>query len=815
MTSTMTDTFDTHMTDPGDIDISMYTGTAATDSWLPVEASMSDDAYAADAVTFHYDQEGIEIEMGDDDEPITEYEMADEGQVYDGPEIQDVEVYDISQVPSPLLVDDHDIIATAQPHVEDAEIMHIPSSEGPAPDPLLELHATVLEAPAVSKVIATVNPILSGDTTDPTVVVNYDSAVYHSDPTSAGETHLAETILASFEGGLPEAEPSSTICGHYKLAETTAQADVSSEQIVEHESHPQYDPSAQPEFAQYGNPTTQDLVGAEDHHIPADLLEESAATEGLDGNDPHEISDGVYIDPPPAVLLSLPPSAEFGECCLFNLPPSSSRQSPSSSAQPDTGDAPRLLLQERPTLYYEPLSAVFAALRQEEGIQSLHGFAEAELVLDAYDLQLSIPEDNIYTHEVTLHELNVIHDGSDLGGPLRLRLKVFTPRFVARYNMLRDQISRLNFVEDGERRPEVAPPEQHEQKYVEHEAPQADESGEQGHCEDDAAQETRLERQEQHTDATASEAGEAVPTDDATQDHVEVEIHEEISGEGGEGGERLSEGDHVRSGGGVVTGVEPAFQAAQLEAAEVQVEVAEEDVDADGEYDESGTFDADEVHERAAVEEGGDYTEHAEFPDDEDEFGEDLPVEVGGETKDTAYPHIGAADDAPELPQDENDFERDVPVGVVGQHEEHQFDDTGLHTNPYTDVHGHSNSVEASETGVEDPLRPMSETFTEEDALNNLETDNIGHDETTALTEEAEDSGLDDNWGEVDTLSSHENTNPEEHADPLSRKSSTTTLASGISKRAYEEVDLDDFDDDDDFFDTAASSPSAKRLRTE
>lgn len=142
-----------------------------------------------------------------------------------------------------------------------------------------------------------------------------------------------------------------------------------------------------------------------------------------------------------------------------------------------------------------------------------------------------------------------------------------------------------------------------------------------------------------------------------------MDTYEEISGEGGE---RLSEGDHVRSG-GVVTGVEPGFQAAQLEAAEE--EVADEDADADGEYDESGTFDADEVHEHVAVEEGGDYTEHAEFPDDEDEFGQDLPVEVGGETKDAAYPHIGAADDTPELPQDENDFERDVPVGVVGQHE--------------------------------------------------------------------------------------------------------------------------------------------------
>ncbi len=197
---------------------------------------------------------------------------------------------------------------------------------------------------------------------------------------------------------------------------------------------------------------------------------------------------------------------------------------------------------------------------------------------------------------------------------------------------------------------------------MKHEAQEADEGVEQGHYEDDVAQESHVELHDEHSDGIALEATEAIATDHAAQGQVEVEIrHEETSGEG------LPEGDRVRSGAGVVTGVDPAFQAAQLEAA--GEEVAEGDADADGEYEESATFDADEVHERATVEDGGDYTEHAEFPDDEDEFGEDLPEDVGGDTKDAAYPHIGAIDDTPELPQDENDFEHEVPVGVVGQHE--------------------------------------------------------------------------------------------------------------------------------------------------
>lgn len=52
-------------------------------------------------------------------------------------------------------------------------------------------------------------------------------------------------------------------------------------------------------------------------------------------------------------------------------------------------------------------------------------------------------------HEVTLHELNVLHDGADLSGPLRLRLYARSPRFITRYHALRDQISRLELgVED-------------------------------------------------------------------------------------------------------------------------------------------------------------------------------------------------------------------------------------------------------------------------------------------------------------------------------------------------------------------------------
>ena len=52
-------------------------------------------------------------------------------------------------------------------------------------------------------------------------------------------------------------------------------------------------------------------------------------------------------------------------------------------------------------------------------------------------------------HEVTLHDLNVLHDGADLTGPLRLELRVM-PRFIVRYNALREQIARLDLATEEE-----------------------------------------------------------------------------------------------------------------------------------------------------------------------------------------------------------------------------------------------------------------------------------------------------------------------------------------------------------------------------
>lgn len=60
-------------------------------------------------------------------------------------------------------------------------------------------------------------------------------------------------------------------------------------------------------------------------------------------------------------------------------------------------------------------------------------------------------QDNVHSREISLHDLNILHDGSDFAGPLRLLLRASVPRFIIRYYALQEQLQRLNVVaETGE-----------------------------------------------------------------------------------------------------------------------------------------------------------------------------------------------------------------------------------------------------------------------------------------------------------------------------------------------------------------------------
>lgn len=121
-----------------------------------------------------------------------------------------------------------------------------------------------------------------------------------------------------------------------------------------------------------------------DDHEGSNVLEHEPEVEQVDlsvhsTGDPHEISEGVYIDPPPAVVLLVSTEVQH-HFSLFN------------ETQEESNPTIQVILQHLPTLYYEPLHSVFEAFRQEEHLHTLFDTINAELTLDAYELQLVVSE---------------------------------------------------------------------------------------------------------------------------------------------------------------------------------------------------------------------------------------------------------------------------------------------------------------------------------------------------------------------------------------------------------------------------------------
>ncbi|KAH9854062.1 hypothetical protein C2E23DRAFT_867571 [Lenzites betulinus] len=797
MTTTMAEAFDAQMSDSGDIDVSMYPGgMAASDSWLSAEASMGDVPFSADTATFDYTQEGIEIDMMDDDEAITEYEMAYDDEAYRGLELEDIEVLDDSRAASPPPAD-HSAIAATGP-AEHSEPMHIPPSDHGAP---LSQHTH--HSP----------PVYPGATL----------TVHHTEYPAT--TSVSHDSLAQSEGDIPSAispfTPSvSELHAHAEEGEastgstsTTAhveEAVASGEDFGTAESHSLFEPHVDDaEVSSHHNVSVEHALAPDTDKINLPSVDDLAVDPAADTGDPHEISDGVYIDPPPPVLLTLPPAGEYAECCLFNQPQKASGSNASEGAESGSIEELHLLFHDRPTLYYEPLSSVFDALRHEDCVQNLPGYAEAELVMEAYEIQLAISEDNVYAHEVTLHELDVIHDGSDLHGPLRLKLKLVAPRFVTRYHLLRDQIARLNLTADGDesRSGAAMPDPPHD-----HGVPPAAEANEVRHVEENPL---------------------------ATYDGSVGEVDEKAYPAIDESSHDPNDLDSKHS--------DQVYEAAEEQQQHEEHAVVSDETSGEAVVAPSEDHVADALeHEEDQQDTGeaGDYVEHDEFPDDEDEFGDDLPEDLGGQTEGLAYAH-GSAEDGSYDPAeveasavDGNDHENDVASGEAAYDDaaapslaqdgevtaaDPQQDENGLNTDGPTDstayphsTHDHTDQHDENEDAERFEKHGTASTVSaDNETAHALDADSFAHEDSATLSSEDEDE-LDD-WGDEgdnDVDAAVEPTARAEQVDALSRKSSTNTLASKTSKRTYDEIELDDFDDDPSQLEPG-SSPDVKRPRVQ
>lgn len=343
-TVAMTESIDAQMMDFSGEDIPMQTSSST--SWTHPEATMDDDS--------NFNLGDIEIDMHPE---LFEYEMADDSSAEQPIEVHDVEVVDVSQAHTPALIDTvvEDVTAASPPVPE-----HYPT----------DTHDhSPLESP----------PTLLIQVPSPTPQPVQDDGVH--------ATSGAETITQS-EWNQGHSEPSAASPSphppeHHQSQAQPVDVEGATEPIptwnigspVEQQANPQ-----QP------TPTPVEQLQLDSFHeeSPHDLPDNW----GDDGNlvpihpssrDPHEVADGIFIDPPPPVLLSLGDSEE--ECYLFNRP---THKSPTADDGRVTDDA--LFLHDLPTLYYEPLAKVFQALRSDARLAQCFDLLWGELMIDAYDL---------------------------------------------------------------------------------------------------------------------------------------------------------------------------------------------------------------------------------------------------------------------------------------------------------------------------------------------------------------------------------------------------------------------------------------------
>jgi hypothetical protein len=355
VTVAVLDPFDTQMLDYStDLDVPMQ---SSAETWM---APMDDDSQMRTQPL------SVEIDMEPYEGDFAEYEMGDDQDIdnhtYHPPsgELLDVEVYDASQLHTPRLVPEFELHPLPDSHREDlAFVPEVDPQAVPLPQPLEPSSETAhgtLEYPVYQYAAPTDLP---------------EEAVVPQVNTAESEQFPPLEVPANESSWKAASDSPHLISVEHGYVETT---------VTESES-----PDARSHEGDRPPGTNTEI-----YTLPSLESEIEVGPTEPKRADPHEISEGVYIDPPPAVLLSLP-SSEEPDYSLFNQPTSTL----TTGNSPKTTDAQNfaLLLHHRPTLYYEPLAHVFEVLRQDiEFIAQIPDAAEGELVLDAYDVQLSISE---------------------------------------------------------------------------------------------------------------------------------------------------------------------------------------------------------------------------------------------------------------------------------------------------------------------------------------------------------------------------------------------------------------------------------------
>jgi hypothetical protein len=426
------ESFDAPMLDySGDMDVHMHTTLSSPKPWTQPETIMEEDVHPIqlpNPFPSHLPQQDVEIDMDDYYNENVEYEMADGEFAVADTELVDIDVYDATR-------EEAASASASISHPTSHTDQHI--SKRPAGDHYLPSESEVAtdHIPAMSNLEPSLHQSAEPELLTPaplqtTAVHDYDTKPLDQ---SGAAVALQESTSPSEDvtkDSHSDGEPSTTLERHAGSPPRIATADGTSDNVTFRPidgSEQERDPAAEHESSASVPQTVTAGAAIKDGSHQADthdgeshegvrVHEEShegdvsgPALDGAEAGEPehpaaeshetgeegdadlYEISEGVYIEPPPPILIELPSTSDQPVYTLFNAP--ADLRLADNEVNVPNDDAPyTVLLQSRPTLYYETLNDVFDALREEEHIQSIAAFVDGEMAIDAYDLQLVVSE---------------------------------------------------------------------------------------------------------------------------------------------------------------------------------------------------------------------------------------------------------------------------------------------------------------------------------------------------------------------------------------------------------------------------------------
>ncbi|TRM59380.1 hypothetical protein BD626DRAFT_508140 [Schizophyllum amplum] len=396
MAAATMDSFDAQMVDfSADNDIQMN----LSEPWMSDMPMDADD----DLAVVHRDTTSQEIEMSDHIQDTEEFEMLDgEGQGEDA-ELRDVEFEDASQAiaaelfaPEPAELE---MSPPSQPSQTDPSHLAAPANETFSSIPTShtqEDHSLRSDDPALAFTTASAQHPTHYEAHESSTGPSHDG----SDPSA--DSSRAEQVEPSAEYSNAEEHSQQPEAPAVKSSDATDNA--TAYEPTEHLSEPSVVDEHRSELELHATATQEDDGG-----------EAAFAAEPID----KPAADGDYR---PTVLLSTP-DLEYPHIYLFNAPTEASSE-------------PVLLGTHPPTLYWSSLSDLFNELRQQEFVKRLPDIDIAELAIEAYDIRLTIAENDPATSSCSLHDFDMIHSNEGLPGYLRLRLTAPVP-FIERFSRLK------------------------------------------------------------------------------------------------------------------------------------------------------------------------------------------------------------------------------------------------------------------------------------------------------------------------------------------------------------------------------------------